>query len=267
MATLKQRVHRMNSSGSYDTVHYETSSDLVLRPSGRTVEQDLTDYLPKVQNSDTAPSSLTGALMGSTKAWYGTYSNTPVEISRADHTHSGYAASSHTHAASAITSGTIAAARLPIGQNGGVIKCATVTNTLTNVTMGSRSFTTVLTNDQVKQFTIAKLTVSGTVTVVRSGSSTCSVWITPQQTNSSSYAFKSIGIPSNSTAAINFSFIDFIYKQGYEDNNGQYVFNNWGNYKIVSGSDATVGVYFYDNGTITSAKINTITATLTGMVL
>lgn len=58
MATLKQRVHRMNSSGSYDTVHYETSSDLVLRPSGRTVEQDLTDYLPKVQNSDTAPSSL-----------------------------------------------------------------------------------------------------------------------------------------------------------------------------------------------------------------
>ena len=62
MATLKQRVHRMNSSGSYDTIHYETSSSLVLRPSGRTVEQDLTDYLPKVQNSDTAPSSLTATL-------------------------------------------------------------------------------------------------------------------------------------------------------------------------------------------------------------
>ena len=73
MATLKQRVHRMNSSGSYDTVHYETSSDLVLRPSGRTVEQDLTDYLPKVQNSDTAPSSLSAGsiLTGNTLAWIG----------------------------------------------------------------------------------------------------------------------------------------------------------------------------------------------------
>ena len=49
MATLKQRLHRKNSSGSYDTIHLETSSSLVLRPSGRTVEQDLEAYLPKVQ--------------------------------------------------------------------------------------------------------------------------------------------------------------------------------------------------------------------------
>ena len=58
MATLKQRMHKKNSSGSYDTVHLETSSSLVLRPSGRTVEQDLADYLPKTQASDTPPSTL-----------------------------------------------------------------------------------------------------------------------------------------------------------------------------------------------------------------
>lgn len=58
MATLKQRLHRKNSSGSYDTIHLETSSSLVLRPSGRTVEQDLEAYLPKVQDSDTVPESL-----------------------------------------------------------------------------------------------------------------------------------------------------------------------------------------------------------------
>ena len=133
--------------------------------------------------------------------------------------------------------------------------------------MGSRSFTTVLTNAQVKQFTIAKLTVSGTVTVVRSGSNNCSVWITSQQANSSNYAFTTIGIPSNNSAAINFSFTDFIYKRGYSNSSNRYTFNNWGNYKIVSDSEVCVGVYFYDSGTITSAKINTITATLTGIVL
>ena len=58
MATLKQRLHRKNSSGTYDTVHLETSSSLVVRPSGNTVEADLAAYLPKVQNSDTVPESL-----------------------------------------------------------------------------------------------------------------------------------------------------------------------------------------------------------------
>ena len=71
MATLKQRLHKMNSSGSYDTVHLETESSLVLRPSGRTVEQDLTDYLPEVQDSDTVPESLKSGklVVGSTTAW------------------------------------------------------------------------------------------------------------------------------------------------------------------------------------------------------
>ena len=64
MATLKQRLHRKNSSNTYDTVHLESSSDLILRPSGRTVEQDLADYLPEVQANDNVPQSLTfGKLM------------------------------------------------------------------------------------------------------------------------------------------------------------------------------------------------------------
>ena len=58
MATLKQRLHRKNASGTYDTVHFESSSDLILRPSGRTVEQDLADYLPEVQANDNVPESL-----------------------------------------------------------------------------------------------------------------------------------------------------------------------------------------------------------------
>lgn len=57
MATLKQRLHRKNATG-YDVIHFETESSLVLRPSGRTVEQDLEDYLPKVQDDDTVPDSL-----------------------------------------------------------------------------------------------------------------------------------------------------------------------------------------------------------------
>ena len=58
MAVLKQRLHQKNSSGTYDTVHWETESNLVLRPSGRTVEQDLADYLPEVQATDTVPETL-----------------------------------------------------------------------------------------------------------------------------------------------------------------------------------------------------------------
>ena len=29
MATLKQRLHRKNSSGTYDTIHFETSADCI----------------------------------------------------------------------------------------------------------------------------------------------------------------------------------------------------------------------------------------------
>lgn len=69
MATLKQRLHRKNSSGTYDTVHLESSSDLILRPSGRTVEQDLADYLPQVQNNDNVPQSLLFGTFKTTWEW------------------------------------------------------------------------------------------------------------------------------------------------------------------------------------------------------
>ena len=57
MATLKQRLHRKNGS-TYDIVHLETESNVVMRPSGNTVETDLKNYLPKVQNSDDVPEGL-----------------------------------------------------------------------------------------------------------------------------------------------------------------------------------------------------------------
>ena len=71
MATLKQRLHKKNSSGSYDIIHLETSAGLVLMSDGTTVEAAV--------NGKAASS----------------------------HTHSGYAASSHNHAAGDITSGTL----------------------------------------------------------------------------------------------------------------------------------------------------------------
>lgn len=48
MADLKQRLHRKNSSGSYDTVHLETSSEVVVRPDGTTVETSLTELKTSV---------------------------------------------------------------------------------------------------------------------------------------------------------------------------------------------------------------------------
>ena len=71
MATLKQRLHRKNGS-AYDVIHMETESNVVLRPSGNTVETDLTNYLPKVQNSDDVPEGLTPGqiVIGTTKTWF-----------------------------------------------------------------------------------------------------------------------------------------------------------------------------------------------------
>lgn len=34
MATLRQRLHRKNASGSYDLVHFETEASLVIMPDG-----------------------------------------------------------------------------------------------------------------------------------------------------------------------------------------------------------------------------------------
>ena len=75
MATLKQRLHKKNSSGSYDVVHLETSAGLVLMSDGTTVE---------------------AAVNGKAAS---------------NHSHTGYAASTHSHAAGDITSGTLPLAR------------------------------------------------------------------------------------------------------------------------------------------------------------
>ena len=51
MATLRQRLHRKNASGTYDVIHLETESGLVLRSDGTTVEQAITDLTPTVGES------------------------------------------------------------------------------------------------------------------------------------------------------------------------------------------------------------------------
>lgn len=58
MAVLKRQVYRKNAEGTYDQVMYQTMSDVVLRPSGRTVEQDLEDFLPRAEATDNVPESL-----------------------------------------------------------------------------------------------------------------------------------------------------------------------------------------------------------------
>lgn len=39
MATLRQRLHRKNAFGTYDVVHLESESGMILRPSGNTIEE------------------------------------------------------------------------------------------------------------------------------------------------------------------------------------------------------------------------------------
>lgn len=59
MAVIKQKLLRKNTSGTYDQIYLQTSSETVLRPSGRTVEQDLAAYLPDTKiTADSLPKSL-----------------------------------------------------------------------------------------------------------------------------------------------------------------------------------------------------------------
>lgn len=82
MATLKQRLHRKNSSGTYDTIHLETGADCI-----------------------------TGTLAianGGTGATTAANARTSLGITPAN---IGAAASSHNHSAANITSGTLSVAR------------------------------------------------------------------------------------------------------------------------------------------------------------
>lgn len=70
MATLKHRMLRLNAEGTYDTIHLETESSVVLRPSGRTVEEDLADYLPEAQNNAETPTVTFGKFITNTERPY-----------------------------------------------------------------------------------------------------------------------------------------------------------------------------------------------------
>lgn len=82
MATLKFRLNRKNSSGTYDTIHYETSSNIVMRSNGESVETALA-RADAHENNKSNPHGISQSQIGA-------------------------AASSHTHAAGQVTAGTLA---------------------------------------------------------------------------------------------------------------------------------------------------------------
>ena len=88
MATLKQRLHRKNASGTYDTVYFETSGDLI------------TGVVP-IAHGGTGATTAANARS--------TLGITPANI--------GAAASSHNHSAGNITSGTLSVARGGTGRS------------------------------------------------------------------------------------------------------------------------------------------------------
>ena len=106
MATLRQRLNRKNAAGGYDAVYLETSSDLVLRPDGTTVEFALNNVKTEVTNIVQAGVAPTAH--AAEHATGGKDPITPASIGAAvsGHTHTGYAASDHSHNyAGASTSG------------------------------------------------------------------------------------------------------------------------------------------------------------------
>ena len=57
MGILKFRLNRKNSSGSYDTIHYESSSNIILRPDSTTVENALNSLESLTSSHTTSISS------------------------------------------------------------------------------------------------------------------------------------------------------------------------------------------------------------------
>ena len=146
MATLKQRLHKKNSSGTYDVVHLETAASLVLMDSGTTVEakiasMDTTIAGKAASNHNHSAANITSGTLAVARGGTGNTSvdTTPTSGSTkmctsggiytalrgkaaSSHTHTKaqitdfpttMTPSAHTHAASDVTSGTLSADRIP----------------------------------------------------------------------------------------------------------------------------------------------------------
>lgn len=59
MAILRQRLNRLNNRGEYDTIHYETSANLVLLANGQTVEYFSTHHTHKFGDIDGIDTTVT----------------------------------------------------------------------------------------------------------------------------------------------------------------------------------------------------------------
>lgn len=70
MATLKQRLHKKNAFGQYDTIHLETSADLVLMTDGKT---KLSDKITSIETNLNSVGFPSGAIV----IWSGAANNIP----------------------------------------------------------------------------------------------------------------------------------------------------------------------------------------------
>lgn len=80
MATLKQRLHRKNSSGSYDIVHLETSASCVLLSSGDSVESKISSMETTISGKapsrhNHAASNITSGILGTARGGTGITAN------------------------------------------------------------------------------------------------------------------------------------------------------------------------------------------------
>ena len=129
MATLKQRLHRKNASGAYDTIHFETSADMIVGSVA-------------IANGGTGATTAANARTN--------LGITPANI--------GAAASSHSHDASNITSGTLSIARGGTGATTAANARSTLGITPANIGAATSSH-----NHSASQIT------SGTLSVSRGG--------------------------------------------------------------------------------------------------
>ncbi|MCM1295147.1 MAG: pyocin knob domain-containing protein [Muribaculaceae bacterium] len=82
MATIRQRINRKNAAGTYDTIHLETSSDVVLRPDGTTLESTIVQVLEDLANKSGVTYSTTKPKAAGTAS-----PGTAATVARSDHIH------------------------------------------------------------------------------------------------------------------------------------------------------------------------------------